>query len=151
VGRKTKHNPLELDFAPMTSVEVRAYRRSFWSSLRELARHPRWPCSHPSVADMARRFGVHEQAWLDWERDGVSGAWAALLRIYRDEQREVRPIDACIEELEGLKDLAGDWSELARWLDVDRRTISKWREAGAVPSRFGYGRLVKLCYEDMVG
>lgn len=149
--RKRYDNPLEIDTRPIAGEDVLEYRKLMWSSMRELARHPRWPCSYPSQADMAERIGVHVQAWIAWERDGVSGAWAALLRIYRDERRDVTPVDAGLDELEALMPLAGSWSELARWIGVERGTIEKWRRACVVPGRYGYGRLVKICYEDMIG
>ena len=145
-------NPLDLDFTPFSAEEVLAYRRGFWSTMKELARHPRWPCSHPSVTDMARRVGVHEQCWRDWERQGVEGAWAALLRVYQEEGRDVSPVDAGLDALEALWVLTErNWSELARWLEVDRRTITKWRySTGVVPGRYGYGRIVTICYEDLI-
>ena len=152
MGRASHYeNPFELDFRPMTAEDVRTYRTLQWSTFVERLRHPRWLCSYPSLPDMATRIGVHVRCWESWERDGVSGAWAALLRLHRDERRDVSPVDAGVDELELLMPLAGNWSELARWLDVDRRTITKWREGGVVPGRYGYGRVVKICYEDMIG
>lgn len=101
---------------------------------------------------MARRFGVDWHTWSNWERDGVETAWSALFRIYRDEKRDVTPYDAKLSELEGLWALANrNWSELARWLEVERSTISYWRfKCQCVPGRYGYGRIVRLCYEDMI-
>lgn len=144
-------NPLDLDFAPWQPAELVELRKSLWVSRDELVRHPNHPQSYPSKQDMALRIGVAPDKWRHWERTGVpSNGWAALLRIYEDERREITPLNCAIAALDALAEVVGDYSELARALEVDRRTVNKWRYSiGYVPGRLGYGRIVRICFEDI--
>jgi hypothetical protein len=148
-----KDNPLDLDFSPWTGSDLREFRVSLWSTLRERARHPSYLRCCPSSADMARRVGVHAERWRQWERDGVpSTGWSALLRVYRDEDfRDIAPINCSISALEAVAETLGNFTELSRALEVDRRTITKWRYSiGYVPGVQGYGRVVRLVFEDII-
>ena len=127
-------NSLDLDFDPWTGREVRELR-----GMR-------------TQDAIARLVGVHEGQWRSWEREGVTGSsgWSALLRILEEEDRDVSPLNCSIVAADALADLLGSYSALARSLKVSRRTVTRWRyRLGYVPGTYGYGRLVRICYEDM--
>lgn len=125
---------LDLDFTPWEGADVRKLRGA------------------RTQAEAADVFGVNVDQWRVWERDGVpASGWSALLRIHVEEGRDVRPLNCAIAALDALADLLGSYSALARELEVDRRTITSWRyRIGYVPGIYGYGRIVRICYEDMV-
>jgi hypothetical protein len=148
-----KDNPLDLDFKPWTGPELREFRSSLWSTLEELRLHPKYPKTCPSTSDMATRLGVHPEQYRHWERIGVPpNGWSALIRVYRDEGgRDVSPMNCAIDSLDAIADVLGNYSELASALEVDRRTITKWRYSiGYVPGVQGYGRIVRMVFEDIV-
>lgn len=143
---------LDLEFEPWTGEELRQFRKSLWVTREERRAHENFVRSFPSTTDMARRVGITPDVWRSWELQGVPGhGWSALLRIYRDERRNIHPLDCSIRALEELAAIVGNFSALARELHVDRRTITKWRyEIGCVPGVQGYGRVVRICYEDII-
>ena len=146
-------NVFDLDFASWTGAELREYRKELWVTREELRSHPLSPDIFPSCPDMAARIGINASTWQQWEREGVpSTGWSALLRIYRDESRDISPLNCSLDALDAVSGLlGGNYSELARALNVDRRAVTYWRYAiGYVPGALGYGRLVRIIYEDLV-
>jgi len=146
-------NVFDLDFSGWTGAELREYRKELWVTREELRSHPLSADIFPSCPDMAARIGVNARTWQQWEREGVpSTGWSALLRIYRDESRDISPINCSLDALDAVSELLdGNYSELARALNVDRRAITYWRYAiGYVPGVLGYGRLVRIIFEDLV-
>jgi len=142
---------LDFDFSPWTGEDLRNFRKYLWVSRAELQSHPNYPATYPSTSDMAARVGVSAEQWRRWEREGtLANGWSALLRIYEEEGRDIRPINCSVQALEALEVL-GNYSELALALEVDRRTITKWRYSiGYVPGVYGYGRLVRIVFEDLI-
>jgi len=125
---------LDLDFSPWAAEEVRELRGQ---------------CTQIAISEM---LGVRARLFRRWEREGItSSGWTALLRIYLEEDRDVRPLNCSIAALEELSEILGSYSELARELEVDRSTITRWRyRVGFVPGAHGYGRIVRICFEDVV-
>ena len=145
-------NPFDLDFSPWSGADVKELRKSLWASPAEIRSHKNYAKTHPTCADMAKRVGVFAEQWGRWEREGIQSiGWAALLRIYADEGRDITPINCSIESLDACVGLLGNYTELAQALGVDRRTITKWRYSiGYVPGVLGYGRIVRIVFEDLI-
>ena len=153
-SRGDNDNPFDLDFRRWSPERVTEFRESLWIARHEIAESPAWNRSCPSKRQMAVRVGVHVEQWLAWERNGIPGgsAWPALLRIYEEEEREIKPGRASLRELTEVMELVGSWSGLADALNVSPRTVTRWlHHMRGVPTKYGYGRLVKIIHEDCIG
>lgn len=115
----------EIDLSPMTGEEVRALRKSYGLTTR----------------DMADMVGVPQQTWSKWEHNYCPGPWAFLLRELEDEAVEdISPVCLTGDIVREIREtLFGTGRAMAEQLGLNVNTVYHWTQRG-VSGRCGWGR-----------
>lgn len=131
---------LDLNTDPISGEELLEMRQSLEKEPHELAHHAN-ENAYPSQAQMDDRMGMSYSLWGSWERNGVNGAAAAMIRLHLDEgvkfderasmtADEVSELVQFLGDLEGMETKADSISLLADEIGVTTGSVRNWVRNG---------------------
>lgn len=105
---------------------------------------------HPTQQEVASRMGIGVHRYGSYERDGIDGCRAALIRIHMETGETIANTTAPLRYLDQLAHYCGGYNKALAFLGMNhRRVFAHWQAQGVVRSHYGAGRLLRICWDRL--